>query len=327
MKEHFFRCVIGILLLVLYNNVARSQAVQFGGDKLQWEVGLNIGPNFFFGDMGGNRGLGQRFIKDINLSMTTLNKGVYVTAYPVDWLGIRAVAQFGSITAADNVIKNHSGEELFRKQRNLDFKSKLTEAYIGAEIYPLQLLFNSYGDYNPRLMPYGLIGIGVFHFNPQGSLTDANGNKTWYYLRPLHTEGEGFSEFPNRKEYSLTQMNIPIGIGLKYWINDRINISTEITFRKTFTDYIDDISTTYIDPSLFDKYLSPQNAAIAKQIFDKSGNIVADPRLASGYSTGDKRGDPTHNDSWVTTFLKFGWRFTSNPDRNLLKRMSCPTRF
>ena len=168
------------------------------------------------------------------------------------------------------------------------------------------LLNKNHDDYKPRLRPYGVIGIGVFHFNPQGSLTDANGNKTWYDLKPLHTEGEGFAEYPKRKNYSLTQVNIPMGIGAKYFISDRVNVSLEVLHRKTFTDYVDDVSTEYIDPDLFDKYLSPQNAAIARQIHDKVVGIVT-PSVTR-YAPGVQRGNPNQNDAYFTIFLKFGVR-------------------
>ncbi len=105
----------------------------------------------------------------------------------------------------------------------------------------------------PRLRPYVFAGFGVYHFNPQGSLTDANGNVTWYDLKPLRTEGEGMAQYPNRKEYSLTQFNVPMGAGIKYFLSHKTTIGLEVSYRQTFTDYIDDVSTNYIDPKYFDK--------------------------------------------------------------------------
>ncbi len=326
MKNRLLKYALGTTLLVFCMTTARSQSLQFGNDKFQIDVGLNFGPTFFLGDLGGNRGTGKRFIKDVNLGLTKLMKGAFITVYPNDWLGIRAAAQFGKIEGEDKVIEKNGGAELFRKQRNLDFRSNLFEAYVAAEIYPLQLLYNRYGDYNPRLQPYGVAGVGVYHYDPQGSLTDANGNKTWYYLRPLHLEGQGFAEYPDRKEYELTQINIPLGLGAKYWITEKINVSLEVLLRKTFNDYVDDVSTTYIDPTLYDKYLSPADAQIARKISDKMDRIVGNPNVTR-FAPGEKRGNPNQNDSWVTTFLKFGWKITGNPSRHELMKMRCPTRF
>ncbi len=307
-----------------------SQSLIFHGqDQARFEVGLNVGPSFFLGDLGGHHGKGKRFVKDLNLPLTEIMIGVFGTYYPNNWFGVRLAAQYGKISGEDNIINTKGNDELYRKQRNLDFRSNIAEAYLAAEVFPLALLNKNNPDYAPRISPYGVLGVGYFHFNPQGSLTDANGKKTWYYLRPLHTEGEGFPEYPQRKMYSLSQINIPMGVGLKYYISDRVNVSFEILLRKSFTDYIDDVSTTYIDPNLFDKYLSPHDAAIARQISDKVYAIV-NPGLTRN-SPGTQRGNPNQNDSYFTTFLKFAIRlgpiFESSYDRNVANRMRCPHRF
>jgi hypothetical protein len=321
----FLSLTVGFLLPVQ----SFSQSVILGNEKTKVEVGINIGPSFFLGDLGGNHGKGTPFLKDLNFSYTKVMKGVFATVYPNEWLGIRVAAEFGKLESEDQIIKTRGVDELWRKQRNLDFRSNISEAYIAAEVFPLMLLNKDEEDYSPRLRPYGVIGAGVFHFNPKGSLTDANGFTTWYDLKPLHTEGEGFAEYPDRKNYSLTQVNIPMGIGAKYFVSERVTISMEVLHRKTFSDYIDDVSTRYIDPDLFDKYLSPQNAAIARQINDK-GIGVANPSV-SRTSPGDQRGDPNQNDAYFTIFLKFGLRigtlFENIYDRRAASKMRCPERF
>ena len=318
-----------IAISCLFSFKSFSQSLIVSGKKVRYEVGFNIGPSFFLGDLGGHAGKGKRFVKDLNFPLTELMTGVYATCYPNEWLGIRVAAQYGKISGQDNIISTHGNDELYRKQRNLDFRSKITEAYFAFEVFPTLLLNIHEPDFAPRILPYAVIGAGYLHFNPQGSLTDQNGKKTWYYLRPLHTEGEGFAEYPERKEYSLSQINIPMGVGLKYFISDRVNISFEILLRKSFTDYIDDVSTTYIDPDLFNKYLTPQNAAVARQISDKVFAIVS-PGLSRN-SPGTQRGNPNQNDSYFTTFLKFGVRigpiFENRYNQNVANRMKCPPRF
>jgi hypothetical protein len=326
-----FRLTYFILIafICLFSKQGYSQSLIINGDKARFEVGFNIGPSFFLGDLGGHRGKGKRFVKDLNLPLTEIMTGVFATYYPNKWLGIRAAAQYGKISGEDAVITTKGNDELYRKQRNLDFRSNIAEAYVAAEVFPLMLLYKNQPDYSPRLLPYAVIGVGYLHFNPQGSLTDANGKKTWYDLRPLHTEGEGFPEYPKRKMYSLSQINIPMGIGMKYYISNRVNVSLEILLRKSFTDYIDDVSTTYINPDLFNKYLSPHDAAIARQISDKVFAIV-NPGLTRN-SPGTQRGNPNQNDSYFTTFLKFAIRigpiFENSYDRNVANRMRCPPRF
>lgn len=326
---YYSLAILYLFTFILFSKTSNAQSLVFGNEKTKIEVGINIGPSFFLGDLGGNRGEGTRFIKDVNLSLTKIMKGVFISVYPNEWIGIRAAAQIGKLESQDRIIDTKGRAELYRKQRNLDFRSNISEVYIAAEFYPLMLLNSGNEDYKPRIRPYGVIGIGAFRFNPQGSLTDGSGNKTWYYLRPLHTEGQGFPEYPERKEYSLTQINIPMGGGLKYYVSERVTISLELLLRKSLTDYIDDVSTNYIDPNLFDNYLSPQNAIIARKISDKINPIVS-PSVTRN-SPGTQRGNPNQNDSYFTTFLKFGIRlgpiFENRYSRNAAMHTRCPKRF
>lgn len=322
-------CFISILLSFFFTVNSFSQSIIIGNEKARVEVGINVGPMFFLGDLGGHSGKGTPFLKDLNIPLTKIMKGAFVVVYPNEWLGIRVAADIGKLDGYDNIIKTKGVDELWRKQRNLDFRTNIAEAYIGAEVFPLMLLNKNHDDYKPRFRPYGVIGIGVFHFNPQGSLTDANGNTTWYYLKPLHTEGEGFPEYPNVKNYALTQINIPMGLGAKYYLSDRVNLSAEFLYRKTFTDYIDDVSKNYIDPALFDKYLSPQNAIIARQISDKVIGIVT-PGVTR-YAPGTQRGNPLQNDAYFSLSLKIAVRlgsiFDNIYDRRAASQMRCPARF
>lgn len=322
-------CFLFIIACFSFTPKTFSQSLIFGNEKTRVEVGINIGPSFFLGDLGGNRGKGTRFIKDVNLDLTQIMKGAYICVYPNEWLGLRAAAQLGQLQSDDDIIDTKGVDELWRKQRNLDFKSNIFEAYMAFEVYPLMMLYKNNADYKPRFRPYGVIGAGMLKFNPQGSLTDANGEKTWYYLKPLHIEGQGFEEYPDRKEYSLTQVNIPMGFGFKYYLTERINFSLELLLRKSFTDYIDDVSKTYIDRNLYDKYLTPQDAAIAKKISDKMYGIVT-PSVAR-YAPGTQRGNSKQNDSYFTTFFKFGVRlgaiYEDSYSRNAASHMRCPARF
>ncbi len=316
-----------LLLFSLLSFKSYSQHFIFGGEKVRWEAGVNFGPTFFLGDLGGNRGKGTTFLKDVNTELTKMMKGAFITCYPNDWLGLRLAAQYTFVEGQDYIINTHTVDELWRKQRNLDFKSNMWEAYIATEIYPLMLLKKNDEEYQPRLRPFGFIGVGLFHFNPKGSISDANGNKTWYELHPLRTEGQGMAEYPEKKPYSLTQVNIPMGGGLKYFASDRINLSVELLYRKTFTDYIDDVSTTYIDPNKFDTYLSASNAAIARKIHDKTIGIVI-PGLTR-YAPGSQRGNSKNMDAYFSFVLKFGIRLGSvyTIDRGAMRQTRCPALF
>jgi hypothetical protein len=137
----------------------------------------------------------------------------------------------------------------------------------------------------------------------------------------LRTEGEGFTEYPERKEYSLTQINIPLGVGVKYYLSENVNLSFELIHRKTFTDYIDDVSTTYVDPTLFSKYLSASQAQIAASLYNKSP-LRDDSRPGYSYGPGGQRGDSKQNDGYFTAAFKIGFRLGTNREWNNSTR--CP---
>jgi hypothetical protein len=120
--------------------------------------------------------------------------------------------------------------------RNLSFESKITEGN-------LLLEYTLFDMQEKRISPYIFGGLAVFHFDPYSF--DSLDNKI--YLKPLSTEGEGLPEYPDRKPYKLTQLAIPIGAGVKFRISDNTVLSYEIGLRKTFTDYLDDVSKTYVD--------------------------------------------------------------------------------
>jgi hypothetical protein len=137
------------------------------------------------------------------------------------------------------------------------------------------------------------------------------------------------AEYPDNKPYSLTQYNIPMGFGIKYFVSDRFNISSECLYRKSFTDYIDDVSTNYIDPIYFDKYLSAADAAIAKQIHDKVYGILT-PGVTR-YAPGTMRGNKNQDDAYFSFLMKFGVRlgpiYENEIQRKASHNLRCPAKF
>ncbi len=313
-----------ILLLICFTifSHAYSQSLLFG-EKTKWEVGFNFGPSVFLGDLGGNSGKGTNDVKDLNFEFTKLMKGVFVTMYPKNWVGLRLAVDMTYLEGSDDIINTTGINELWRKQRNLDFKTTVLEGYIALEIFPTMWL-NRNSDYEPRLRPYGLAGIGVFHFNPKGSIINASGDKTWYNLQPLKLEGQGMAEYPYSKPYKLTQINIPLGAGLKYFASDRFNLSAELLYRKTFTDYIDDVSKTYVDPNNYNKYLSAQDAALAYQLSDKSVGIIY-PGMTR-YPAGTQRGDNKDGDTYISLVVKVGIRLGPIYESSFAKRAARQTK-
>jgi hypothetical protein len=310
-----------VLILLVLCTLHLSSFSQLSAGNY-FEGGFTAGPMGFLGDLGGNYGKGKGFVKDYNLPTTQIAVGIHLTAHPAEWLGIRFAFNYGNINGDDARTTGKNGEEQTRKNRNLDFRSQITEGFIAAELYPTVFLEDDPTEVQGRLRPYGILGVGVFHFNPQGTYTDpSTGVKSWVYLRPLHTEGQGFAEYPDRKMYSLTQINIPMGVGIKYYFSERLNVSFEIVHRKTFTDYIDDVSTKFVDPTLFYKYLPPAQAAVADQMSNKSP-LRGIPNM--GYNPGDKRGDPTQKDAYFTAGFKIGIRLGATTESQWRNRTRCP---
>lgn len=122
------------------------------------------------------------------------------------------------------------------QSRNLSFESKVVEGN-------LLLDYNIFDLSIKKFTPYLFAGVALYHFNPYTA--DSLGEKV--FLRPLSTEGEGIAQYPNRKPYKLTQFSVPFGAGFKLRVSDNVILGYEIGMRKLFTDYLDDVSTTYVD--------------------------------------------------------------------------------
>ena len=146
---------------------------------------------------------------------------------------VRTGLMLGKVSADDK--RNKSA----LKERNLNFQSRVTEGN-------LMLEYNLFDLDAKRFTPYAFAGAALYHFNP--FTYDTVGSKI--YLNPLSTEGQGLAAYPDKKNYKLTQFAIPFGGGIKLRLTDQVVIAYEIGLRKLGTDYLDDVSSRYVDPSL-----------------------------------------------------------------------------
>lgn len=264
--------------------------------KVLFELGCSIGGMNCLTDLGGTKGLGKKFIRDVNLKNTRPAFGIYASFIYQEALCGRLELSLGNITAYDSILRNVSASTSGRYERGLHFKSTIADLQFAIEIHPL--FFNTGDEKDPsHFSPYVLVGIGYFSFNPQAKL---NGN--WYALQPFHTEGQGFKEYPERREYKLHQVNFPMGAGLKYELSPMASIRFEFVYRILTTDYLDDVSTSYIDPSFFAKYLTHPQAAIAGQLADRQ----SEKNPAHITTPGQERGNPENKDAFFSLQLKVG---------------------
>lgn len=191
-----------------------------------------------------------------------------------------------------------------RVQRNLHFRSDLNEYSISLEAE----LFNAIPWFRKwAFRPYISAGVALFTFNPQ-----AKQNGIWYDLQPLGTEGQGLPG-SSTELYSLRQVSIPVGGGFRYHLNQNAIISFEVIPRITFTDYLDDVSSSYPDMDL----LRSHRGELAYNLAYKGDDIVgyvSDGRDISG----TLRGNAAENDWYITSTVTFTYRL--DPEVTISKR-------
>jgi opacity protein-like surface antigen len=144
---------------------------------------------------------------------------------------LRSGLMYGKVGADDK-----RNQEPALRRRNLNFQSRVLEGN-------LMLEYTLFDLAERKFSPYAFAGAALYHFNPFSY--DTLGNK--HFLRPLSTEGQGLEIYPDRQPYKLTQFAIPFGGGVKLRVSDNVVIAYEIGLRKLSTDYLDDVSRTYVD--------------------------------------------------------------------------------
>lgn len=326
MKSKF---AIFLFLWLFYSFPSQAQFYfyddEYYDNAITFEAGISMGPMNSLTDIGGRKGRGASGAKDLNIKNTTFSGGLYINALIEHWLVLRIEATRGRAESYDSLLAGVKNTAIGRYNRNLSFRSPITEVSLITEIRPVDLI-NAMSE-EPRpisLSPYILGGVGYYHFKPQANL-----NGQWVNLQPLHTEGEGFAEYPDRHNYSLNQFNISYGIGLAYEVSRRINLRLEYVSRILFTDYLDDVHSTYIDPSLFSKYLSGTQLQQAL-ILNNRGRPDAVPNETTA-RPGSRRGNPNDNDSYFTVNFKVGFVFgrkkISSDNKFSRRQYESPRRF
>ena len=266
-------------------------------------LSFNFGLSNYLGDIGSNSNVTQQFFKNNHFKKQTNMYGVSFTKFWREVIGLRFSYNAGTVAASDSDVpyKNSNDVSYFSYKRNLDFTTKLSEWSAMIEICPFKILNRKKGTFKAALQPYGLLGIGRFKFNPQGTYYDEiSQDYLLVDLAPLKTEGQGMAEYADRKPYQLTQINLPFGVGFNYHLGAKTSMSFEFVGRKLFTDYLDDVSTTFIDPTIYRNYFSGEDLEIAQSMTNKSA--IIDPN--NPYEVGGQRGNSKNNDFYYSFNLK-----------------------
>jgi opacity protein-like surface antigen len=171
--------------------------------------------------------------------------------------------------------------------RNLSFQSTILELNLLAE-------YNLFDITKSRFTPYVFAGLAAYHFDPYAY--DSAGHQI--YLQPLSTEGEGLPQYPSRQSYSLVQVAIPFGGGIKLRVSDGVVIAYEISFRKLFTDYLDDVSTSYVDETALLNARGPKAVEMAYRGGELKGGNPNYP------GDGIKRGGENAKDWYYTSGIR-----------------------
>jgi opacity protein-like surface antigen len=212
------------------------------------------------------------------------------------YLSLRGALQYGAVSGSDE----HATNNLTR-ERNLHFKSSVLEG-------SAQVLIDFLGNHR-RFIPYIYIGISAFHFAPR-----AQYQGEWVALQPLGTEGQGLSQDMPRL-YRLWANALALGGGLRYALNDTWQMGMEAGYRRTNTDYLDDISTDYFDNDL----LREKRGNMAADLADRSTEYTADkpPYIAT-----TERGNPKIKDGYF--WVGFTANYAINKQRKG-EKYYCPT--
>lgn len=255
----FFFGLLSLFLIVPYNLEAQSFYRYHKAGQLNIYGGIGISK--YFGELADEKKLG-----DVNPHVT-----IGLTIPLKSRWSLRPEFTYYTISAADSDLPKYDS----RKNRNLSFKSNNLELS-GLLIYGLHA--KSTPLKISKLRPYLLAGIGVTYFNPKAKL-----DGIWHQLQVLYTEGIDYQKFT---------VIVPLGFGLAYQISSQWQLGLELSYRLTFTDFLDDVSTNYRDPNAFSN-------PVAEALADRRPEIGLDKAPA-----GSPRGNSDTNDGYLLFGVK-----------------------
>lgn len=308
-----------VAVLIIFLFVSTFLCVAQTGDwrRYRHELVFGAGTTSFMGDLGGGKGVGSHFVKDFDIQA---GRWSFMAAYGYKLssrFALRTGIYYGRVYGSDRYTPEYA-----RNGRNLTFRSPIIELN---EVVEFSILRETYGHrYNirhargkkPTPNLYIFAGLGGFYFNPRAqylpvvkddmgnAIVDAEGNTTpntsdpnygkWYSLQPLATEGQGY--VATRKKYSRIQMSIPFGVGMNCLLNRSWGIGFDFGFRYTITDYIDDVSTTYVSPDIYESDVA---------------RYFSNPDSKYPVGAGEQRGDSNWNDAYMFLTVKVTYKLSS----------------
>lgn len=253
-----------------------------------FDMGIKVGASNYLGDMGGKELPRRDFVLDMKMKHTRWDLGMFWRYRANYWLAVRGDVTYTRIEGKDIESTNPG-----RRGRNLSFKNDMIAAEARVELYPPFLSVSDvgyYGRYRADYQTYIFGGAGaLFHF----PFTEYNGEK--YFLRPLMTEG---------KKYSVVTLTVPMGVGFFFTFRRQHRIGFEIQWNWTLTDYLDDVSDAYVSSSMMGD--DPIASTLANRRGELNEAFLPDP---ANYDPGNKRGDKTNLDNFLSVKLYYSFVF------------------
>jgi len=252
----------------------RGRKAWFSKEKRYNAIGLSVSALDYFGDLSPKPGKLSTDISYTKPAITFSFSHRFGPRYT-----LTGAFMYGALRGSDASSADAGTESgYYRHIRNLSFRNRIKELSVVATID----LFENQSTYISRVKwtPYVYAGLAVFYNNPQAQVpeyhvdgvTKFDNAGQWVDLQPLGTEGQGRTLDPGDANYGLKRYHkiqpaIPFGVGARFRLNEVFDIAAEIGFRYTFTDYLDDVSKSYVDLGVFG------NDELAKAMSYRSGEL------------------------------------------------------
>lgn len=258
--------------------------------QYRMDIGLKLGGTNYLGEMGGLQEDGKDFIADIKLQATRPAIGAFISYELSPQFFVGASLTYGRIMGADSL--SLAGA---RYTRNLHFRNDIYEVAVRGELTLLDVFdITTKSWLKTHLRAYGYLGIAAYYHEPKAEYKGA-----WVKLRPLMTEGQ---EVP----YKNYGFSIPHGVGVAITHNKRYRIGFEIGWRTTFTDYLDDASTNFANPTLMREQGNEAGADLSNRTYEKF-DYHPNGYTHNDFAAGAIRGDPTDNDTYIFSTINLSY--------------------
>ncbi|QJX48730.1 outer membrane beta-barrel protein [Hymenobacter taeanensis] len=276
---------------------AEANAQSFKAKYRYTSLGASLNATNYFGDI-----VPEANVSSMRLGASRAGLGLSATRRLSSRISVRAGLTYGRVVGSDNQASSTDPNESYRHHRNFTFRNDLLEL---SAVGILDLIPNHYAFMQrPNFVPYLFGGVAVFHHNPKGlveggTIPASLEEGSYVALQPLRTEGQ-------QQPYNRTQFALPFGAGLRYRINKQLDANLELGWRKTFTDYLDDVSGNYTS-------VTNLKSDAARYFGHDVTRLDNDPnRFPNFNAPGSARGNRDHQDWYIITGITLNYILPTN---------------